>query len=616
LDRIINRQIERTLTVADKGKSVPHVTPFFISEIFLSFSTGRPRALMGPDLNVMIGGEAGDGVRQAGLLMDKMFVRGGLHVFSVFDYQSLIRGGHNYHLVRVSERPVRAPRRGVDVLIALNEDTVSRHSGELVEGSILLYDSDSVRPGDAAPARALPMPLTTMAREAGGPMIVRSSAALGALVHLVGYELEALLGVLKSQFKSKVYEVNERAARMGYEYARENFEPHGVRLRIRGDGGRLVMTGSEACALGAVAAGMKFYAAYPMTPASPILHYLARIQRDAGIGVIQAESEIAAINMIIGAAYAGVRSMTGTSGGGFSLMAEALGQAGGTETPIVVVIAQRPGPSTGLPTYTSQADLLFTVHASQGEFPRVVCAPGDIEETFYLTAEAFNLAERFQVPTIILLDKHITESFMDVEPFDTQAVSIDRGKHIRGEWTGPGEYRRYLITEDGISPRAIPGTRGAVVKQNSSEHNELGWASEDPENARRMQEKRLKKLRAISEALRGRSVEVWGDPSAEVVLLHWGSTRGAVLEATEALSEKGVRVRALRVVYLWPFPSEDVLDGLRGAKKIISVEQNATGQLAKLLRMETGVKVDHLVLRYDGRPFTPEDVVEGVRGVI
>ncbi len=572
---------------------------------------------MGPDLTVMIGGEAGDGIRQAGLLMDKMFVRGGFHVFSVFDYQSLIRGGHNYHLVRVSVRPVRAPRRGVDLLIALNEDTVERHAGELTTGSILLYDSDSVKDlSGVGPAKPLPMPLRTMAREVGGPLIVRNSAALGALVNLLGYELDVLLEVLKRQFKPKVYEINEKAAKRGYEYARENFESLGVQLRFRGDEGRLVVTGSEACALGAVAAGMKFYAAYPMTPASPILHYLARIQRDADIGVIQAESEIAAINMVIGAAYAGVRSMTGTSGGGFSLMVEALGQAGATETPIVVVLAQRPGPSTGLPTYTSQADLLFAIHASQGEFPRIVSAPGDVEETFYLTAEAFNLAERFQVPVILLIDKHITESFTDVEPFDLGAVTIDRGKIIESEWRGPGEYKRYLFTEDGISPRALPGTLGAIVKQNSSEHNELGWASEDPDNARKMQDKRLRKLIAISEALRGKSLEVWGDPGADAVLLHWGSTRGAVYEATERLAEEGLKVRAVRVIYLWPFPSEEIVAELRGAGRIIAVEQNATGQLAKLLRMETGIQVDHRVLRYDGRPFTPEDILEGVMEVM
>ncbi len=568
-------------------------------------------------MTVMIGGEAGDGIRQAGLLMDKMFVRGGFHVFSVFDYQSLIRGGHNYHLVRVSTRPVRAPRRGVDLLIALNRDTIERHSGELSARSTILYDSDSIgNLGEIGQARALPMPLKTMAREAGGPLIVRNSAALGALVFLLGYDIDILLDVLRRQFKPEAYEVNEKAVRRGYEFARENFEPLEFQLKARRDGERLVMTGSEACALGAVAAGMKFYAAYPMTPASPILHYLARIQKDANIGVIQAESEIAAINMVVGAAYAGVRSMTGTSGGGFSLMAEALGQAGGTETPIVLVIAQRPGPSTGLPTYTSQADLLFAVHASQGEFPRVVSAPGDIEETFYLTAEAFNLAERFQVPVIILIDKHITESFTDVEPFDLTAVKVDRGKIIQGEWRGPGEYRRYLFTEDGVSPRALPGTRGAIVKQNSSEHNELGWASEDPDNARKMQDKRLRKMIAISEALRGKSLEVWGDPGADTVLLHWGSTRGAVYEATERLAEEGLRVRAVRVIYLWPFPSEEIVEELRGAKRIIAVEQNATGQLAKLLRMETGIRVDHRVLRYDGRPFTPEDILEGVREVM
>jgi len=571
---------------------------------------------MGPDLTLLIGGEAGDGIRQAGFLMDKMFVRGGYHVFSVFDYLSLIRGGHNFHMVRVSEKRVLAPRRDVNILIALNEDTVQKHASKLSPGGALLYDSNSVSEPSVEGVDLFPVPLRTMAKEAGGPLLVRNAAALGALAYLLGYDLEILLGVFKDQFKPQVYEVNAKAAKAGYQYASKRFDRllHG--LRPKSGSGRLVMTGSEACALGAIAAGMKFYAAYPMTPASPILHYLARVQREAGIMAIQPESEIAAINMVIGAAYAGVRAMTGTSGGGFSLMAEAFGQAGATETPIVVALAQRPGPSTGLPTYTSQGDLLFVIHASQGEFPRAVVAPGDIEETFYLTAEAFNLAEKFQMPVVIMLDKHLTESFMDVEPFDQSRVKIDRGEFISGEWRGPGEYKRYLFTESGVSPRAIPGTKRAIVKHNSSEHNELGWATADPENARKMQEKRLRKLELVRKALRGASTEVTGDPDADVALLYWGSTRGAVQEAIEELRKEGKKVKGVRVIYLWPFPIEDVAEALMGVKKLVSVEANATGQLAKLLRMETGLAVDHLVLKYDGRPMTPEDVLEGLREVM
>ncbi len=569
---------------------------------------------MGMDLNVLIGGEAGDGVRQAGYLLGKAFVRGGLTVVSVFDYPSLIRGGRNLHLVRVSDSEVSAPRRGVDALVALNGDILGSFGGEVRPGGPVVFDSDASAgaepPGRAA---AYPIPATSWAREAGARRVVRNSAALGALLGALGYDLDLLLSVMGDEFPPEVYRVNAALARRGYELAARNPLPEGMRVEpVGGRGDRVLITGNEACALGALAGGMRFYAAYPMTPASPILHYLAGVQREAGIGVVQTESEIAAVVMATGAAYAGVRAATGTSGGGFSLMVEGLGQAGATETPLVIFLVQRPGPSTGLPTYTSQGDLLFAITASQGEFPRAVLAPADPEEAFYLSAEAFNIAERFQIPVIVITDKHLAESYFTVRAPDPSRVEVDRGELISGEWRGPGEYLRYALTESGISPRALPGTRGAIVKQNSSEHNERGWAEENPDTARAMTEKRLRKLLGVREALRGRSLEVVGDPDPEVTLVGWGSTRGAVLEAAARLRERGRRVRFVRFVVLWPFPSEEAQRALSNAGEIYSVENNATGQLARLLRMETGIGVDGTVLRYDGRPITHEDVLEGM----
>ncbi|HDI52740.1 MAG TPA: 2-oxoacid:acceptor oxidoreductase subunit alpha, partial [Candidatus Bathyarchaeota archaeon] len=366
-------------------------------------------------ISFLIGGEAGQGIMRSGSLLGKALMRGGLHIFGVNDYPSLIRGGHNFYILRASEREVYSQGDGVDLLIALNDESVELHINDLYPGGGVIYDEEGkLDPrelrGDVKP---YPTPLTGIVEEIGGPRVVRNTVALGAALSLIGFNPETMRGVIRDTFRGRenVIEMNIKALDRGYEYAERNFEGLGCRVEAsKSRDGRIMVTGNEAIALGAIGAGCRFYAAYPMTPATPILHYLAAHDEEAGMVVVQPESEIAAINMVIGAAYAGVRAMTATSGGGFCLMTEALGLAAMTETPIVVVINQRPGPSTGMATYTSQGDLLFTIHASQGEFPRVVVAPGDVDECFYLTMEAFNLAERFQIPVIILADKYLAES--------------------------------------------------------------------------------------------------------------------------------------------------------------------------------------------------------------
>jgi len=362
-----------------------------------------------------------------------------------------------------------------------------------------------------------------------------------------------------------------------------------------------------------VQAGCKFYAAYPMTPASPILDYMAAHDAETGMAVIQTESEIAAINMVVGAGYAGLRAMTATSGGGFSLMTEALGFAAMTETPVVVNIGQRPGPSTGLATNTAQGDPLFAIHASQGEFPRIVVAPGDVEECFYITMEAFNLAERFQVPVIVLTDKYLAESHRSVEPFDPKRIPIDRGKlTVVDEWRGE-EYGRYRITGDCVSPRLLPGTPNAVVQGNSNEHDELGYSTSSPGLVVAMMDKRLGKRRFMeNEVASLEPVRLVGYEDAEVTLFGWGSTKGPAREALKLLSGAGVKARFVQIVYLEPFPSEDVRGELARGGTNILFEGNATAQLGELIRLHTGYRFDHVGLRYDGRPFNPSDIRDRV----
>ena len=571
------------------------------------------------DISVMIAGEAGDGIRQAGLLFSRACARGGFHTFSMFDYRSLIRGGHNSHLVRVCDREVYSHRRTIDILLSFNLDSIKRHAPKLSPISGLIYDSDSVKEPPDLSSRALmiPIPLRSMVKEKGAPLITRNSAGLGAIFALLGYDLNLFLSVIEDQFKARpeIARLNKDLAQEGYYYVVKNFdEKFTLKLKPISKKQRYVLTGNDAIALGALKAGMKFFVAYPITPASPILHLLASLQREAEIVVLQAESELAAINMTIGAAYAGVRAMTATSGAGFSLMVEGLGLAGMSETPVVVILAQRQGPSTGLATYTAQADLRFVIHASQGEFPRVVVAPGDVEEAYYRTIEAFNLAEKFQIPAIILTDKHLSESYKSIDGL-SEEVRIDRGQLILDKFEG--EYKRYLITETGISPRAIPGIKGLVVKQDGSEHNERGFATADATNAKMMQDKRMRKMKYLREEIsRLNPIKSYGKKNADLTIIGWGSTKGAILESLLLLKDRGIDANFVQVIYLWPFPDLEVRNAIKEAKKLFLVENNKTAQLGSLLKEFLCLEPDETILKYDGRPFTPEEIAEQIEEAI
>jgi len=570
------------------------------------------------DFSVMIGGEAGDGISRSGLVLAKTFLRGGLHIFGTNDYQSLIRGGHNFYILRVGREEVYSQGDFSDILIAFNDDTISRHEGDLVSGGGIIYDGEiskiALRRSDL---KRYTVPLNRIVEELKGRTIMRNTVALGALVGLLNYDLALLNQVIKDSFEPKVADLNIAAAERGYKYAKENYSGFDYQLGKQEPKQKIVITGNEAVGLGAIKAGCKFYAAYPMTPLTGLLQFMAENERNHEMIVLQAEGEIAAINMVVGASYAGVRAMTGTSGGGFCLMTEGLGLAGMTEMPVVIVLGQRPGPSTGLPTYGAQGDLRFVVHASQGEFPRIVVAPGDVEQCFYETMRAFNLAEKYQLPVIILADKYGLESYCEADPFDLHRIGIERGDLIMSEYHGEEEYERYGIMETGISPRAVPSTKGAIVRANSDEHDEYGYTTEEPGLTNTMNEKRFKKLSLLLKELDGiESTKLYGPKSAEATILSWGSTKGPIREAMKILEARGITANFLQILYLEPFPTGAVRRVLDGAKKTVVVENNVTSQLLSLIKEKLLRDVDHSILKYDGRPFNPGDLSKRIEEAI
>ncbi len=557
------------------------------------------------DFTWKIGGPAGFGIMTTGLIFSKAFARGGYHVFDYAEFPSLIRGGHNTHQSRVSSEKIHSQNKPVHILVALNRETIEKNSCELAENGIIIYDSEMIK--DAVEAETLKIPLSRLAKESCGKELMANNVALGASVALLGYDIEMLNGAIKDVFKEKGAEVansNINAAKAGYDYAKGNYEKtFAITAKKISNSRKYLLTGNEAIGAGAIAAGCRFYSGYPMTPTASILGYMAQQQKYFGVAVKQAEDEIAAVNNAIGAGFAGARAMTATAGGGFALMAEGYGLAAMTETPVVIVVGQRPGPATGMPTWSSQADLRFVLHAHQDDFPRIVMAPGDVEEAFRMTGEAHNIAEKYQTPVIILVDKYLCESRKTADRLET--AKIDRGE-LLAEFKG--EYKRYKLTKTGISPRILPGTKGAVVIANSDEHNEKGQSTEDAAERRKMMEKRMKKLELFATEMP--QPKVYGDADAEITLVCFGSVKGPALEAIKELEKKGVSANLTHLTYLSPFPTREMKKLMKNSKKLLVVENNFTGQLAGLIREKTGKNITKKLLKYDGRPFYPEEIAE------
>ncbi len=570
-----------------------------------------------------IAGQAGAGVMTTGRLMVKCFTRGGYHAIGYPEYPSLIRGGHNTVQVRISDKPIHGPVQTPDVVIALNKDAIFYHMNSMAPGGIIIYDHliDASKFKLREDVRMHPLPLSKLTQEAGGTEQMKNTAALGAALAAVDYPFEVLVGIMKDEFKRKGEEVikkNVDAAKAGYDHVKNNGIKSVKTIKPISDKRSIIITGNEAITLGSIKGGVKFYSAYPMTPASTILHYMIENEKAFHLVVKQTEDEIAAINYAIGASFAGARSMVGTSGGGFALMVEALGMAAISETPIVIALAQRVGPSTGMPTWTEQGDLRFALHASQGDFPRVVLAPGDVQECFFLSAKAHNLAEKYQIPVIIMSDKNLSESVFSTEKFDQAKVKIERGKlldthkHPLPVLPPMTRWKRYTITEDGVSDRVLPGTPNGVHVSTSYEHDETGFSSESFAMRTNQVQKRARKLKLLMGELEAPKVYGARNDQVEVTLIGWGSLKLSVFDALPLLEQKGIKVNFIHFTHLFPLDEEQVKKALSGSKKTIMIENNSTAQFAGVLRQYTGIEMDFHMLKYDGRPFFPEQIVEEI----
>jgi len=568
------------------------------------------------DITIRIGGEAGQGIQSISSIIAKTFVRHDYYVFINQDFASRIRGGHNFDQVRISNAPVQAVADKVHILIALDEETTRQDIDCLADKGVLLFDGEAIG-FSSENSNHFSIPFGRIASEIAKSKIMINSVATGAAIAFLDFELQPVLDCLQEQFQQKgseTIEKNQKSASAGYDFVRRNLKenppfrvPSAKSVRQK-----MLLTGSQAMALGAMASGLKFYSGYPMSPATSIMEFISSQAARYNIILEQAEDEIAAINMVIGANFAGARAMTATSGGGFCLMAEALSLAGMTETPAVIVVAQRPGPSTGLPTRTEQADLNFVMHAGHGDFPRAILAPSYPEQALYLMSKAFNLADKYQTPIIVLGDQHFNDAYFTVDELDFRDITIDRG-HILSEQDLPSstEYKRYAPSESGISPRILPGHTKAVLYADSDEHTEEGHITESAAVRKQMVCKRMQKLEGLRREIN--PPEIYPAGEAELVLMGWGSTRGVIKEAVDKLNQNGTVAQMIHYSELFPFNPQHVAAADLRKADIIAVENNYSGQFADFFSKATGLSVDQKILKYDGRPFTSREIVDQIK---
>ena len=581
------------------------------------------------DFAIGIGGAAGQGIATPGNILARIFARRGLNLNAYNAYQSIIRGGHTFLTVRVSDGPASNMGDSLDVMVPLNQDTMDRHLHVMPAGSRVVFDGDKLKPGEAPEGVQLcPMPMKELT---GGNKLAGNTVAVAAVLQMLGVECEVLETALTQQFQRKgdaVVAENIAIARAGYDYSSQNFEVFPFKVPDLGRG-MVVLTGNDAAALGGAAAGVKFYAAYPMSPATGVLMWMAQHARQLGIMVRQVEDEIGVMNMVIGAAHTGCRAMCATSGGGFALMSEAIGMSGMIETPMVCIDVQRGGPATGIPTKTEQGDLWQILGAGQGDYPKIIVAPSSQLDIFNTIPELFNLTDKYQCPGLMLTDLLISEGTASIDPAEMNfQPAIDRGDIIMPEGNGSGNgdspfsgycddaYWRYKNTESGISPRALPGTPGHIYVAATDEHDEDGTLISDeftnPHKRRMMVEKRGRKMETVLEQLA--PPELFGPEEAEVTLVGWGSTKGVIEEAVEKLAvEEGIVANHLNLKWIVPFHTTTVIDILSAAKRMIIVENTFSGQFARFLRSETGLSAHGHIRKYDGEPFMPHHLVEAVK---
>lgn len=577
-------------------------------------------------LSWKVGGQQGEGIESTGEIFSTAMNRLGYHLYSYRHFSSRIKGGHTNNKIRVSTKPRRAVSDDLDILVAFDQETIDLNAHELREGGIIIADAkfNPTLPEGLKPVRMIAVPLSQIAEELG-TSLMKNMVSIGASSAILGLPVESFRNIVEDMFLrkgEKVVEKNMEAIRKGFDFVNEITGGQLPEFQLeKADGEkRLFMIGNDAIGLGAIAAGCRFMPAYPITPASEIMEYLIKKLPKFGGTVIQTEDEIAAITMAIGANYGGVRTMTASAGPGLSLMMEAIGLAGMTETPVVIVDTQRGGPSTGLPTKQEQSDIHAMIWGTHGEIPKVVMAPSTVEECFYDTVEAFNIAEEYQVPVILVTDLSLSLGKQTVQPFDFSRVEIRRGKLLTGQELPEREqndlFKRYEVTEDGVSPRPIPGQKYGLHHVTGVEHAETGRPSESPANRKAQMDKRMRKLNNLVEKFHNPILFDAPHQDADILVVGINSTGGTIEEAKARLEQDGLKVNHAQIRLIHPFPTEILKPYVEKAKQVIVVENNATGQIANLIKLHVGsAEKIKSVLKYDGNPFLPSEVYNEIKGL-
>jgi len=551
------------------------------------------------DFSILIGGSAGFGVDKSALVLGDLLNQSGYHVYIYHDYPSLIRGGHTFSIIRAAQTKITAHRDRIDFLLGLNKETLDMHKTRLGDKGKVICDSEILKEA-ALPKqiRTLAIPAVKLVKDENAPEIMRNTCLIGAFAKAAGIKIELLEKVLRDNF-TKSIDKNIKIAKKGYDASElmESLSPP-VRDILP------LISGSQAMGLGLIKGGLEVYVSYPMTPTTALLHFLAEQAKEFSLKVVHPENELSVILMALGFAYAGRKTAVGTSGGGFCLMTESLSLSAMSEVPTVIVLGQRPGPSTGLPTYSCQSDLHFALYAGQGEFVRFVVAPGDLEEAYYWSASALNLAWKYQIPSIILTDKNLNECISNFDVNDTGEIK-ENDPYL---WDGTTGYRRYEDNKTGVSPLAFVPDKNAVIKVSGYEHDESGITTEDAAVTKKMQDKRLRKEKYLAEELKSfPTVKTYGNEEQTTALLCWGSAKGICVEIAQKLG-----LKVIQPIVLSPFPEHAFREAIRGIKKLIAVENNATGQLVRLIKAH-GIDVDDTILKYDGRPFTLDELEKMVK---
>lgn len=572
-------------------------------------------------LVIKLAGAAGQGIKTAGLIIARALKRSGYMTFGYTEYPSLIRGGHNVFQVEVYDEAITAVSKETDILIALDQASIGLHFEEIPNGGAIIYDENTITIDPELLAKLntngiklFPVKLLEVAKNAGGNVLMKNTVALGSLWKLLGIDLTHVKALIAETYNKsqEMVDLNIKCIEAGFSAVNPE-STFGTNLKANPEfANNMIVSGNEAVAMAAIASGVRLYSSYPMTPASAVLTYLAEEGPKYGMVVKQAEDEITSANMVIGAYHGGTRAFCGTSGGGFDLMTEAVSLSGISEIPFVCVIGQRPGPATGVPTWTAQGDLNLALFAGHGDFPRIIVAPGDAEEAFWLTSEAFNLAEKFQTPTLILSDKMLGESNYSVKPYDMSKVVVDRGELVKPDGK---EHFRYEVTESGVSPRWFPGDDVSTYLASSDEHTPKGLSTENATEILAMMDKRARKVATIKASLP--APVVYGDvTTAQVKIISWGSNKTTILAAMKSLEKEGIKCSYMHITHMWPLRTEEIVSYLGVNNNAVIFEGNASGQLAHLIKTETGIDIKHKHLKYDGRPFYFEEVVAALKALV